>query len=92
MNWRPPFWTRMLQPLTTVIMICLGVPFIFGSLRSASMSSRILTGIIIGFVFYMLNQFLGPIALVYQWPSWTAGALPTLLFLVIYALLFSKIK
>lgn len=86
------FWARVLQPLTTVVMICLGVPFIFGSLRSASMSARILTGIIVGFVFYMLNQFLGPIALVYQWPAWVAGALPVLLFLLIYAILLSRIR
>lgn len=85
------FWTRVLQPFTTVIMICLGVPFIFGSLRSASMSARILTGIIVGFIFYMLNQFIGPITLVYQWPAWVAGALPTVLFLLIYAALISRI-
>lgn len=84
------FWTRVLQPFTTVIMICLGVPFIFGSLRSASMSARILTGIIVGFIFYMLNQFIGPITLVYQWPAWVAGALPTLLFLLVYAALISR--
>ena len=86
------FWGRVLQPFTTVIMICLGVPFIFGSLRSASMSARILTGIIVGFIFYMLNQFIGPIALVYQWPAWIAGVLPTLLFLLIYAALLSRIN
>ncbi len=86
------FWARVLQPLTTVVMICLGVPFIFGSLRSASMSARILSGIIVGFVFYMLNQFIGPVALVYQWPAWIAGALPTVLFLLIYAALLSRIE
>jgi len=85
------FWSRVLQPVTTVVMICLGVPFIFGSLRSASMGARILTGIIVGFVFYMLNQFLGPLALVYQFPAWITGALPILLFLLIYAVLLSQI-
>lgn len=86
------FWARVLQPLTTVVMICLGVPFIFGSLRSASMGARILTGIIVGFIFYMLNQFLGPIALVYQWPGWIAGALPVLFFLIIYATMLSRVE
>lgn len=86
------FWQRAMQPLTTVVMICLGVPFVFGSLRNASMSARILTGIIIGFVFYMLNQFLGPIALVYQWPAWIAGALPTLFFIGIYTFLISRLR
>lgn len=86
------FWQRTMQPITTVVMICLGVPFVFGSLRSASMSARILTGIIVGFIFYMLNQFLGPIALVYQWPAWIAGALPTLFFIIMYIFLLSRIR
>src|SRR3990167_4775021 len=30
------FWQRIMQPLTTLVMIALGVPFIFGSLRNAS--------------------------------------------------------
>ncbi len=86
------FWSRLLQPLITVVMIVLGVPFIFGSLRSVSMSARILTGIIVGFAFYILNQLLGPIALVYQWPAWVAGVLPILLFLLIYIGLLFKTR
>ena len=59
-------WQRMVQPMTTFLMIFLGVPFIFGSLRSASMGVRILIGIVIGFSFYTLNQFFGPLAMVFQ--------------------------
>ncbi|ACJ18521.1 LPS export ABC transporter permease LptG [Coxiella burnetii] len=76
------FWQRFIQPLTTVVMICLGVPFIFGSLRQASMGWRILTGIVIGFAFYMLNQFFGPFAMVYQIPPIFAALMPTVLFAV----------
>ena len=74
------FWQRLMQPLTTVVMICLGVPFIFGSLRTASMGLRTLTGVIIGFAFYMLNQFFGPFTMVYQIPPILAAVMPTLLF------------
>ena len=63
-------------------MICLGVPFIFGSLRSATMGLRLLTGVIIGFMFYMLNQFFGPFALVYQLPPTAAAITPTVLFAI----------
>lgn len=78
------FWQRLLQPLATIIMICLGVPFIFGSLRSSSMGIRILTGIIFGFVYYMMNRLFGPITVVYQFPAFYAAIMPTLLFMVIY--------
>ncbi len=89
-NLESAFWQRLMQPLTTIVMICLGIPFIFGSLRSASMSSRILTGIIVGFIFYVINQFLGPFTMVYQWPAWIAGISPTILFLLIFAFLLTR--
>lgn len=86
------FWQRAIQPVTTIIMICLGIPFIFGSLREVSMGVRILTGIIVGFSFYMLNQLFGPISLVYQFPPWLAAAMPTLVFLAIYAILLRRLR
>lgn len=76
------FWQRIIQPFTSVVMICLGVPFIFGLLRQASMELRVLTGIIIGFAFYMLNQFFGPFAMVYQLPPLLAALMLTMLFAI----------
>lgn len=84
------FWQRIIQPLTTVVMICLAVPFIFGSLRNVTMGFRITMGILIGFGFYMLNQFFGPISLVYQFPPWLAAMLPTLIFALAGWLLMRK--
>lgn len=81
------FWQRAIQPLTTDIMTCLGVPFIFGLLRKANMGLRILTGVIIGFAFYMLNQFLGPFAMVYQIPPVIAALMPTVLCVAAYVIL-----
>ncbi len=84
------FWQRMVQPLTTIVMICLGVPFIFGSLRNVTMGFRITMGILIGFGFYMLNQFFGPFSMVYQFPPWLAAVLPTLIFAVAGWLMMRK--
>ncbi|WP_423062550.1 LPS export ABC transporter permease LptG [Candidiatus Paracoxiella cheracis] len=84
------FWQRLMQPLTTIVMICLGVPFIFGSLRSASMGLRIVTGVIIGFAFYMLNQFFGPFTMVYQIPPVLAAVMPTLLFAIACGIMLSR--
>jgi len=86
------FWQRIIQPLTTIVMICLGVPFIFGSLRNTSMGLKILTGIIIGFAFYMLNQFFGPFTMVYQIPPVLAAVMPTLLFAVACGIMLSRSK
>lgn len=86
------FWQRAIQPITTLVMICLGIPFVFGSLRSVSTTVRLVAGISVGIVFYMLNRFFGPITLLYQFPPILAALCPTLLFLAIYAYMLKRIS
>lgn len=86
------FWQRILQPVTIFIMICLGVPFVFGSLRQASTGARLLVGITVGFTFYMINRFIGPLTLVYQWPPWLVAALPPLLFMSVCVVLLYRAR
>ncbi len=84
------FWQRIAQPITTLVVICLSIPFIFGSLRSVSTSVRILTGVGLGFVLYMCSRFFGPIVLLYQFPAWLAALLPTLLFFIVYLFMLRR--
>lgn len=86
------FWQRMFQPIATLIMICLGVPFVFGPLRTVTMGLRILAGIVVGFGFYMLNQFFGPLSMVFQLPPLLAAALPAVLFAVGGGILLWKLR
>jgi lipopolysaccharide export system permease protein len=74
------FWQRVAQPLATLVMMWLAIPFIFGPLRSATMGLRIIAGATMGFVFITLNQFFGPLTLVYQLPPLIAALLPIALF------------
>ena len=83
---------RILQPITTLVMILLAVPFVFGSFRSTTMGVRILMGVFIGFIFYMLNQLFGPITLVYQVPPILAAMLPTMLFLALASVLLMRVR
>lgn len=77
------FWQRIFTPLATLIMILLAVPFVFGPLRSATMGLRMLIGIMVGFGFHILNQFVGSMSAVYQVPPVLAAILPTMLFVLI---------
>lgn len=86
------WYQRLFQPLASLIMISLGVLFVFGALRSHTLGSRILMGVILGFGFYMLNQLFGPISLVYQFPPILAAIMPTFIFLGIFLLLLARAK
>jgi lipopolysaccharide export system permease protein len=85
-------WKRLFQPIATIVMICLAIPFIFGPLRSVTMGLRLLIGVIIGFSFYTLNEFFGPFSLVYQFPPIWAAAIPILIFAIVDSVLLWKFK
>lgn len=81
------FWKRVLQPLASLVMIFLAIPFVFGPLRSSSTSSRFLIGTLLGFGFYLLNAFFAPMSMVLQAPAWLAALSPILIFLAIAMIL-----
>jgi len=74
------FWQRIFQPLTTLVMILLAVPFVFAAPRSSTMGKRILLAVMVGFVFYILNAFIGGFSLVYHLPPIIAALMPAILF------------
>ena len=83
-NLRFEFWRRVFQPLVTLVMICLGVPFVFGALRDVAAGSRVMLGVGIGFLFYVLNQIIGPVGMVLQLSPLLAALLPGMLFYAAY--------
>jgi lipopolysaccharide export system permease protein len=91
-NYQLSYWHRLIQPLTTLVMMLLAIPFIFGPLRSSTMGAKLLAGATVGFGFHILNQFLGPISFVFQWPAVGAAVLPTLLFALLGVYLMRKMR
>lgn len=85
------FWQRILQPLATLVMVWLAIPFIFGPLRSATMGLRIVFGAAVGFCFITLNKFFGPISMVYQLPPFIAAVLPIVLFGIVAWILQKRV-
>ncbi len=77
------YWQRLVQPFTTLVMMLLAIPFIFGPLRSSTMGSKLLLGATIGFGFYIINRFLGSLSQIYQFSSLAAALLPTVFFAVL---------
>ncbi len=86
------FWKRILQPFATLIMILLALPFVMNSSRSVNMGWQITQGVIIGFVFYMLNAFLSQMSIVFQLPAFAAAAAPVLLFAIVSAVVLRRVK
>lgn len=86
------FWKRVLQPLTILIMLLLAIPFVFTAPRSINLGWQMVLGVVVGFVFYMLDSLLGQLSIVYQLPPFFAALLPIVLFMGIGYYLMRRIK
>lgn len=86
------FLQRIIQPFTTMVMMILAIPFIFGPLRSSSMGSKLLVGAAVGFGFHILNRFFGPVSTVFQFPPELAAVGPTLFFALLGIYLMRRVR
>jgi lipopolysaccharide export system permease protein len=86
------FWTRILQPLASLVMMFLAIPFVFGPLRSVTTSLRLVLGIIVGFVFYLTNQLFPPLSQVLNFPPYLAAILPIVIFALFGIILLKRVR
>jgi len=75
------FWRKIMQPITLAVMLLVALSFIFGPLRSVSMGARIMMGVVTGILFFVCNEVLGSLSLVYQFPPFIGALLPSILFI-----------
>ena len=69
-------WRKLLSPLSVVAMILLASSFIFGPLRSVTLGQRVFTGVLVGFVFRIAQDLLGPSSLVFGFSPLLAVVVP----------------
>ncbi|MTI62352.1 LPS export ABC transporter permease LptG [Methylophaga sp.] len=74
------FWSKLMMPVSTAVMVLLAVPFVFGPLRSAPIGGRILAGALIGIGFHLFNQSFQHMGLVFGLVPWLASSFPTMMF------------
>lgn len=85
-------WKKLLQPLSTLVLVLIGVSFIFGPLREVTMGFRIFIGVLVGIVFRTVQDMLAPASLVYGFPPLYASLLPIIVCLLIGLLLLRRAR
>jgi len=78
------------QPITVAVMLLVALSFIFGPLRSVSMGARIMMGVATGILFYICNEVMGSMSLVYQLPPVLGAVMPSLIFVSVALYLMQK--
>lgn len=75
-NYWLAFWAKVLQPLITAALVLMAISFIFGPLRSVTLGQRVFTGVLVGFVFRIGQDLLGPSSLVFGFSPLLAVVVP----------------
>lgn len=86
------WWSKVFHPLAILVMSFLAIPFVFGPLRRANVGQKLVTGFLLGFVFFTLNRTFAPLAVVYHITPWLAAILPVLLFSLLGLYLIRRVR
>ncbi len=96
-HYRQALWSKVLMPVSTVIMLLLAIPFVFGEIRSGGLGQRVFVGIMLG-LFYGLMQgglgyygLVGHLGALYGFPPFVSAALPGVIFLSLAIFLIRRI-
>ena len=65
-SYRLAFWKKVLHPLAILGLVLVGISFIFGPLREATMGYRIFVGVLFGISFRLVQDILGPLSIVFN--------------------------
>lgn len=84
------FWTKIATPLSTLIMLLLALPIVFGSIRSTGAGARVFIGSVIGVGYLLLAELFSHIGIVYGIPAPLAVMAPAILFAITGLLLLRR--
>jgi lipopolysaccharide export system permease protein len=86
------FWQKLTSPFSTVVMMVLAIPFVFGLQRSGGIGARLFIGVVLGLVFFVVSQGFGQYGLLHGIPAMVGAILPTLLFFGAAIVLLRRIR
>lgn len=78
-NYEVEFYNRLVKPVTLVAMIVLSIPFVFGSLRNASLGKKIFLGVVISLFFQLTANIGAQFSLLYNLNHFLVAFAPTLI-------------
>ncbi|ADC61587.1 LPS export ABC transporter permease LptG [Allochromatium vinosum] len=85
------FWSKVLHPVLTLSMILIAIPMLLGSSRSTGMGRRMLAGILVGLVYYLVSRTFAYLALLFGMNAFLAAIAPPVLFIGAAMLLLRRV-
>lgn len=76
-------WRKVAYPFTLLVMMTIAAPIGFMQTRRGGVGSKVFIGIILGVIFYMLNQLALNMGMLSKWPPWITALVPNLIVLLL---------
>ena len=86
------FWSKMMLPLSTAVMVVLAIPFVFTNIRSGGVGRSLFIGIMLGLGFYAANKGFGYVVLANGISPFLGATLPVIAFLFLALLMMRRIE
>nr|CAA6825899.1 MAG: LPS export ABC transporter permease LptG [uncultured Thiotrichaceae bacterium] len=86
------YWKHFTTPLSTLVMLILAAPLVFGFQRNAGAGQRIFIGILIGIAYLLLDKIISRTGLVYGLSPLLSAAAPLLLFSLAGLFMLNRIR
>jgi lipopolysaccharide export system permease protein len=83
-------WRKIYSPLGIIVMAVLAIPFVLGSQRQSNTGQRVLTGILLGLLYVVMNKLLIQIGEQANLVPFINAFLPTFIFMLITAWLIRR--
>lgn len=77
------FWGRLVNPLVTLVMLMVAVPFVLTIRREIGTGQRIVAGVVIGLGFHLFDKMFGHLGLIYEFNPVFSVSFPAVLALTV---------
>jgi len=91
-EYRMAFWKKVLQPVSTGVLVLVAISFVFGPLRSVTMGFRVFSGVVVGLLFKYTQDLLGPSSLVFGFNPIYATIIPIAVCLIVGLWLLRRVR
>lgn len=90
-NYELAYWSKIVTPFATAVMLILAVPFVFKNSRSGNLGRSLFTGIMVGLGFFILNRAFSYFVPLFNIPPFIGAVVPTLLVCVLSVVMIRRI-
>jgi len=91
-HYRLAFWIKVITPVSTLVILLVALPFVFGSLRSSGAGHRLMIGILLGISYFILSKMVNHMGQIYGLHPLLSAILPMSVVLIYGLFALSRVR